>query len=141
MRRLIIFIAFLTVALFSATAQKPYWIKELPVANSGSYYYRVTRAEAKTYEEAYSKAFSIAILESSWKIGVRVDTKNDLETIEKGIIENINVSDRAMKIPLNKVCEYTEKASGTMNIRIYILWQVARYGNIPPNFEDFSKCE
>ena len=42
---------------------EPVWLKHLPKPNNDTYYYRVTKAEGQTYEEAYTKAFSMAILE------------------------------------------------------------------------------
>ncbi len=82
----------------------------------------------------------MAIMESSWKLGVAVDKKNDVESLEKDITSNINVGDMTMRLPLNKVCEYQEKVSGSMNIRLYVLWQVASYGNVPPQFEPYNDC-
>lgn len=118
----------------------PRWVTQLPEPSNETYYYRVTHAEANTYEKAYAKAFATAILESSWKLGVTVDTKNDIHVLEKGITENINVAETQMVLPLNKVCEYVEKPTTSRNVKIYILWQVARYGNMSPLFDDFRDC-
>ena len=105
------------------------------------YYYRVTRGEGDNYDKAYANAFAKAILESSWKLGIEVNTSDDLQTIEQGITENISVASSRMVLPMNKVCEYIEPTSGKMGTRIYILWQVAKYGNRVPNFDEFTKCE
>lgn len=118
----------------------PKWVTQLPEPSNETYYYRVTHAEGPSYEKAYAKAFATAILESSWKLGVAVDTKNDLQVLEKGITDNINVGETQMVLPLNKVCEYTEKLVTSRGIKIYILWQVARYGNVSPLFDDFRDC-
>lgn len=137
----IIFVALVWASLCVAqTNDRPKWIKELPQAHSDTYYYRVTHAEGPTYEKAYAKAFAMAIMESSWKIGVVVNKKDDVETLEKNILSNINTADMAMRIPLNKVCDYQEKVNGSMNIKLYILWQVASYGNVKPEFESFNDC-
>ena len=126
----------------SSASKQPYWIKDRPLTESNCmYYYRVTHGEGATYDKAYANAFAKAILESSWKLGVAVNTTDDLQTIEKGITENISVGSSSMVLPLNKVCEYIEPLSGKMGVRIYILWQVAKYGNRLPNFEEFTKCE
>ena len=128
----------------AANAQyvQPYWVTKPPQAGEDAkYYYRVTSAEGKDYEKAYVKAFAMAILESSWKMGVPVNTKDDLATIEQGLTENINVAPSSMTIPINKVCEYREKVAENRNDRLYVLWQVARYGNTPPDFDDFNDCE
>ena len=105
------------------------------------YYYRVTHGEGFDYGKAYANAFAKAILESSWKLGVAVNTTDDLQTIEKNITYNISVESSSMVLPLNKVCEYIEPMLEKRGIRIYILWQVAKYGNRDPRFEEFTKCE
>lgn len=121
---------------------KPYWILNRPQTESSCmYYYRVTQGEGSNYDKAYANAFAKAILESSWKLGVAVNTTDDLNTIEKGITKNISVGSTSMVLPLNKVCEYIEPLTGRMGVRIYILWQVAKYGNRTPNFDEFTKCD
>jgi len=123
-------------------ASKPYWIQNRPQTDSKCmYYYRVTRGDGENYDKAYANAFAKAILESSWKLGVEVNTSEDLQTIEQGITENISVASSRMVLPMNKVCEYIEPTSGKMGTRIYILWQVAKYGNRIPNFDEFTKCD
>lgn len=121
---------------------EPVWLKHLPKPNNDTYYYRVTKAEGHTYEEAYTKAFSMAILESQWKIGVKVNKLDNLQTIEETITSDLNLQSSNMILPLNKVCEY-EKASPNIanGVVLYILWQVARYGNVKTEFEDYLDCE
>lgn len=121
---------------------EPVWLKHLPKPNNDTYYYRVTKAEGQTYEEAYTKAFSMAILESQWKIGVKVNKSSNLQTIEETITSDLNLQSSNMILPLNKVCEY-EKASPNIanGVVLYILWQVARYGNVKTEFEDYLDCE
>lgn len=121
--------------------KSPSWIKHIPQPKKSNFYYRVTVAEGSDYTKAYARAFAMALLESSWKHGVSVGKKNDLEALESDIYANINVMPKDVKIPLNKVCEYTESISGTMTgIRIYILWQVGNTSN-DSQFEIFTDCE
>lgn len=115
--------------------QEPNWLKKLP-QDGGNYYYRVTSAAAKTYKEAYAEAFAMAILESSWRAGVEVCKTDDLETIKNDVQAAIEFKPKNMVIPLNKVCEYEDKTVSPS--RLYILWQVAKYGNIAPGFEYFN---
>lgn len=142
MKRIILIVAVLICAgiVSAQTGERPSWLLKTPQPGNGTYYYRVTHAEGQTYEKAYARAFAMAIMESSWKLGVAVDKKNDVESLEKDITSNINVGNMTMRLPLNKVCEYQEKVSGSMNIRLYILWQVATYGNVPPQFEPYNDC-
>ena len=124
------------------TEKRPYWIANIPTAKENSkYYYRVTQGEGLDYDKAYAKAFARAIMESSWKLGLEVNTTDDLETIEKGVTENIKVASSRMTLPMNKVCEHTEKLYETRGVRVYILWQVAKYANRDPQFDEFTICE
>lgn len=118
----------------------PTWVRHLPKANNETYYYRVTKAEGKNYEEAYTKAFSMAILESQWKLGVKVTKADDAHTIEQILQQDLNLKSQNMNLPINKVCEY-EQANQTGGIILYCLWQVARYGNVKVEFEDYLDCE
>lgn len=118
----------------------PSWVKRLPPSNNETYYYRVTKAEGKTYEEAYTKAFSMAILESQWKLGVKVSKQDDAKTIEESLKQDLTLKSSTMNLPMNKVCEY-EQASPNGGIILYCLWQVASYGNVKAEFENYLDCE
>lgn len=135
-----IVLLFVCAAAAAQTGGRPSWLTKLPEPGNDSYYYRVTMAEARTYEKAYAKAFAMAILESSWKLGVVVDTKADVQTLEQGILDNISVQQSQMVLPLNKVCEHTEQLNSSMNIRLYVLWQVASSGSTKPQFEPINSC-
>ena len=118
----------------------PSWVKRLPPSSNETYYYRVTKAEGKTYEEAYTKAFSMAILESQWKLGVKVSKQDDAKTIEESLKQDLTLKSSTMNLPMNKVCEY-EQASPNGGIILYCLWQVASYGNVKAEFENYLDCE
>lgn len=118
----------------------PKWVKHLPGAGNGTYYYRVTKAEGKDYEQAYVKAFSMAILESQWKLGVKVSKTDDAQTIEQSLQQELTLKSSNMNLPMNKVCEY-EQASPNGGVILYCLWQVATYGNVKAEFENYLDCE
>lgn len=118
----------------------PKWVKHLPVAGNSTYYYRVTKAEGSNYEQAYVKAFSMAILESQWKLGVKVTKTDDAQTIEQALKQELTLKSSNMNLPMNKVCEY-EQASPEGGIILYCLWQVATYGNVKAEFENYLDCE
>lgn len=144
MKKLVIFVILSGwgMALHAQSGNFPSWINNRPITDATcSYYYRVTQGEGVDYDKAYAKAFARAILESSWKLGIEVKTSDDLQTIENGVSDNINVVSSKMTLPLNKVCEYVENSITKRGVRIYILWQVAKYGNRAPNFDEFTKCE
>ena len=140
------FIIITMIALLSPTFAwalgEPSWVKHLPKPNNYTYYYRVTKAEGKTYEDAYTKAFSMAILESQWKLGVKVNKSDNVQTIEETITSDLSLRSSNMNLPLNKVCEYEKASSNISNgVVLYILWQVARYGNVKVEFEEYLNCE
>ena len=140
------FIIITMIALLSPTFAwalgEPSWVKHLPKPNNDTYYYRLTKAEGKTYEEAYTKAFSMAILESQWKLGVKVNKSDNVQTIEETITSDLSLRSSNMNLPLNKVCEYEKASSNISNgVVLYILWQVARYGNVKVEFEEYLNCE
>lgn len=118
----------------------PKWVKHVPQAGNDTYYYRVTKADGETYEDAYVKAFSMAILESQWKLGVRVSKSSDAQTIEETLKQDLALKNSGMNLPMNKVCEY-EQASPNGGIILYCLWQVASYGNVKAEFENFFDCD
>lgn len=143
MKKLLVLFATSLWAL-TLTAQSddlPYWVYKLPESSeSDNFYYRVTRAEEKTYEKAYAKAFATAIVESSWKNGVTFQTNVSLHELEQDITENLNVESSQMRLAMNKVCEYVEPVQTSSKLRIYVLWQVVKQANLPPKFESFTKC-
>ena len=133
----------LLIGTFYANAQDnpPYWVNHLPKPENGTYYFRVTHAEELTYEKAYVQAFSMAILESSWKMGLPVDAKNDLATIVQGVENNLSIRSHQSHIAINKVCEWQTKSVISNKVVLYVLWQVASSGNIEADFGYFEKCK
>lgn len=142
MKKIHLLRAILLFATFPVMAQSdmPEWVYNMPKPGNETYYFRVTHAEEYTYEKAYIRAFSMAILESSWKIGLPVDAKDDLATIEKGVDNNLSIRSHQSNIAINKVCEYQTKSITSNKLTLYVLWQVAASGNITPQFEEFNKC-
>lgn len=134
----ILMLMFLSVE-FALPIGTPAWVSKLPTSESKTYYYRVTKAEGKSYNEAYSRALSMALLESSWKIGATVKSDATEQTVEQTIEKTLNVENEALNIPINKVCEYETKTGP--KVTLYVLWQVARDPNKDPHFEDFTNCE
>lgn len=125
----------------NAYAGVPPWMYSLPVSGNQTYDYKVTQGEAKTYDEAYSKALARAILETSWKVsGVTVKVNDDLGTIEQDITQSLETISKEVRLHINKVCEYTDRPTGTMHVRVYILWQIPRDRYTNPVFEPY-KCD
>ncbi len=132
---------FACALMTGAYANKPSWIYQTPVSANHTYDYKVTLGEARTYDEAYTKALARAILETSWRIsGVTVKVNDDLNHIEKDIMHSLETISKEVRLHINKVCEYTERPSGSMQYKVYILWQVPTDGYVIPQFDPY-KCE
>lgn len=130
------------LALNAQPSSHPKWIDNPPTPKKGNFYYRVTMAEGRDYNSAYSKAFAMAVYESYSRLkGIAVSVNASEDDIEKKVTDAITtVSGGQMQLPLNKVCEYEEKTTSSMGVRLYVLWQVANNALDDPQFENFNKC-
>ena len=112
----------------------PAWVQN-PPAKTDSYYYRVSQATGLSEEEAAKKAFGMAILESAFAIGIPVDLKKmEQQNGDSVLIE----ATRYVKIPINKVCQYTKELTTSRGYRVYILCQVANDARSKPDFKSFN---
>lgn len=134
-------IALAYVLVLSAYAGVPPWVYSLPASGNNTYDYKVTQGEAKTYDEAYSKALARAILETSWKVsGVTVKVNDDLGKVEQDISQTLETISKEVRLLINKACEYSDRPPGSMQVRVYILWQVPKDSRTIPSFEPYN-CE
>lgn len=141
---ILVFVAvfFCSLAWGQTGRDLPTWVTQIPLANTKAhFYYRVTMGEGKTYDKAYANAFAKAILEASWKHGVRINAKDDMAALESSITESISIDDHTMQIPINKVCDYWEQVYSPNRIRLYVLWQIADDALSDPKFEEFNNCQ
>ena len=112
----------------------PAWVYS-PPSRSETYYYRVSQGIGQTEEEAEARAFATAIMESAFAIGVPVDIKQ-LERMERDSM--LVTASRYVKIPINKVCSYTETLITRRGYRVYVLCQVANDARVVPLFKSFN---
>ena len=118
---------------------EPSWVTELPISNTDRYYFRVTYAEGNNYDDAYVKAFARAVYENACKRGIYVDVNLSLESVEADIKQSIQADNRSMNLYINKACEWwTQDSKG--GIKIYILWQIGKYGKEDPGFDPYVDC-
>ncbi len=145
MKRLPLFLLLVfgwALALSAQTSHRPSWIKNPPKPKKGNFYYRVTIAEGKDYESAYTKAFAMAVYESYSRLeGIAVSINSSEDEIEKSIAESISTIPGQMRLPINKVCEFEESKTSAMGVKLYVLWQVANNALEDPLFENFNKCD
>lgn len=123
--------------LFAQNGEHPGWLYNTPKAGNNTYYYSVNKGTGTTLENARSNAFAQVIHNAMMRIGVPVSWEEISQNIQNGadwgtISANYN-------IPINKVCEYTEKLPNGTYI-VCLLCQVAKAGNVVPIFDEFSGC-
>lgn len=135
MRIISLTILWITCTLFSfGQGAMPSWV-ECPPAKITSYYYRVSQGTGLTEEAATKKAFAMAIFESAFAIGIPVDIQK-MEQMEGDSL--LVEASRYVKIPINKVCQYTRELTTRRGYKVYILCQVANDVHQRPKFKSFN---
>lgn len=117
---------------------EPRWVKHKPTSPSKDYYYRITQGEGKTYDQAYSDAFAKAIYENTAKRGVSVRMNASASDVEAEIAKQVQVSDKSIKMYINKACEYWYKDETV--IRIFVLWQIGNDFSHDVKFDEYDDC-
>lgn len=136
MRRLFIFtLTMLVVGL--ASAQAPTWTRVLPKAGNNTYIYCCEFAIGKTENEARGQAIARVLQTTAYRLGQPVESSKVFEAVQNE--SEVEVISKQFNVPMNKVCEHTEKLPSGM-YRVYVLCQVAVAGNINPQWEDFRGC-
>lgn len=135
MKRYLCFIFLQGSIILSCMGQgAPRWIQS-PPQKTETYYYRVSQGTGLTEEAALKKAFAMAIVESTFAIGVSVD----ISRLEKMDGDSLMVqTSKFVRIPINKVCQYTEELVTRRGYRVYVLCQVANDAHIMPKFRTFN---
>lgn len=132
------------LSISAQSSPRPSWINNPPKpSKKGNYYYRVTAAEGRDYESAYTKAFAMAVYESYSRLqGIAVSINSSESDIEKNIEQSIStVSSGQMRLRINNACHYEEPRTGAMGIKLYVLWQVANNALDEPKFDYYNKCD
>lgn len=135
-RFLLIFILAM-IATASFAQDKPGWIYNKPKPSNNTYLYVVESATGISELEARNQAFARVFQSTAMRLGQPIDSEEINRAVQNGT--DFNVISAQYNIPINKVCEYTEKAKDSY--RVYILCQVAKAGNIIVDFDyDFNGC-
>lgn len=139
MKKIIFCLILITVAggVIAQEPERPAWTNKPPKAGNSTYVYVVQHAGGKTPAEARNNALAEVYRQAIMRIGVAVDwteISNSLqnETVDWGAIS------AKYKLPVNKICEYIE--TSTNGYVMFVLCQVARSGNVYPEFEEFRGC-
>lgn len=115
----------------------PNWVLKTPIPGNDTYYYIMQRANGLSEREARNQAIAQAFAQADYYGGTAVNSESINEAIQEG--KSFDVISRLFSIPLNIVCEFhRDNEDGTVDY--YILCQIAKSGNIKPQFEPFNEC-
>lgn len=127
----------LLLGLLSFAQEKPGWIYNKPTPTNSTYLYVVESATGLTELDARNQAFARVFQSTAMRIGQPINSEEINRAVQSGT--DFNVISAQYNIPINKVCEYTEKQ--TAGYRVYILCQVAKSGNVAVDFDyGFNGC-
>lgn len=137
MKKQIVFTFVLTLFAITGMAQKlPDWITNKPTPTNSTYLYVVESATGQTEMQARNQAIAEVFRSTAMRIGQPFDSEEINRALQRGT--EYYVISSQYNIPINKVCEYTDNK--TSPCRVYVLFQVAKTGNIRVEFDDFNAC-
>lgn len=144
MKKILFFVLLLASASISVAAKQPKkpeyrpdWIYNAPRPGNSTYFYVVDQGEGSTKREALNQAIARVFQSTANRLGQFVSTDEINEALQAGT--SYEVIGRNMKIPVYKVCEFAiQNQDDTWTM--YILCQVAKSGNITPEFEPCEVC-
>lgn len=117
---------------------RPDWIFETPRPENATFLYVVEHGEGNTKREALNQAIGRVFQSTANRIGQPVSSAEINKSVQQGV--EFDVIARNIKIPVNKVCEFPVQDPQTNAWTVYILCQVAKAGNITPEFETTDAC-
>ena len=133
----ILFLLLLALSQVLVCAQEvPQWITKKPRPANDTYLYVVERGIGATEMEARNRAMGLVYRSTIERLALPIN----LTSINEAINHGSNYGDNAevMNVPVNKVCEYIQQEA--TQYAVYVLCQVAQYGNIPVSFTDYTHC-
>lgn len=129
-------------AVAQATRPRPHfrpdWVFQAPRPGNGTYLYVVEHGEGRTKREAINQALGRVFQSTANRIGQAISTEEINKAVQAGT--DFEVIARNMKVPINKVCEFPVQDTLTNSWTMYVLCQVAKAGNITPEFEATDEC-
>ncbi len=139
MKRSLFIIISLLIACCGYTQQAPapQWISKPPKAGNDTYLYVRERGEGYSRQDALNRALTEVFRTTALRVGQPFDGQKVNESLQHGT--PLEVISRQYNIPINKVCEYS-KTLPNGQVQLYVLCQVAKYGNIVPQWDEYSQC-
>ena len=133
-----VFLSFLFCIGWLAThAVTPHWLRRTPIADNDTYFYKIESAVASTEDAALNKAMGRVILSAIQSLGLAINSNEVEKAIADGSVARSFATD--YRIPIRHVCTYRKRADKN-NIRVFVLCQVAKAGNISVQFSEFTNC-
>lgn len=126
----------LVLVSVAAEAALPRWVRHHPKAENDTYYYVVEDATATSEAAAQSKALGSVLQQAIMRLGLPYSSKDVEEAMATGSLQSMVTE---FKIPVKEVCHYRQ-ALQNGGVRVYILCQVAKAGNIQVEFTEFRHC-
>ena len=114
----------------------PQWVTKKPHPANDTYLYVVERGVGITEMEARNRAMGLVYRSTIERLSLGIDLSSINAAISNG--SNYGNTSEAMNVPVNKVCEFIQQEAN--QYAVYVLCQVARYGNIQVSFTDFTHC-
>ena len=137
MKKLLLFLLVVACTPFALLAQElPEWITKKPRPANNTYLYVVERGVGATEMEARNRAMGLVYRSTIERLALPINLASINEAINNG--SNYGEQSEAMNVPVNKVCEYIQQEA--TQHAVYVLCQVAQYGNIPTQFTAFTHC-
>ena len=133
--RVVLCLLMITVSL-AAEAALPRWVRHHPKADNDTYYYVVEDATATSEAAAHNKALGSALQHAIMALGLPYNSKDVENAIATGTLQSMMTE---FKIPVHEVCRYRQSLQNGA-VRVYILCQVAKAGNIQVEFTEFRHC-
>ena len=133
----LLFLLLLAISQVAVCAQEaPQWVQKKPKPANDTYLYVVERGVGATEMEARNRAMGLVYRSTIERLALPIN----LASINEAINHGSNYGDNAevMNIPVNKVCEYIQQEA--TQYAVYVLCQVAQYGNREARFTAFTQC-
>ncbi len=127
----------LVLSIYASAQNKPDWITKLPKAKNNTYRYMMESAIGSTENEARTQAIARIFQSTGNLLGQPVNAAEINRAVQSAT--DYRVIARDFNIPINKVCEYSEKLRSG-DYRVYVLCQVAKAGNIGVIWTEFNNC-
>ena len=133
----ILFLLLLAMSQMLMFAQEvPQWITKKPRPANDTYLYVVERGVGATEMEARNRAMGLVYRSTIERLALPINLASINEAINNG--SNYGDNAEVMNIPVNKVCEYIQLEA--TQYAVYVLCQVAQYGNREARFTAFTQC-